>query len=158
MRQRLSREVLQSLVPAPLRRFYAAVMVRKHDDHHASHNDLGNQYLHLVSSSVFIYCYAILATDLTTAMFLGLGSLILRQVGHAILEPACHDEEKLLLGYNTPSKTIIVLTYLAIPIVLMARDGTWSLGGFIALADAIALQWWYWTLIVVFGRVAYLTW
>ena len=33
-------------------------MQRKDDDHHASHNNAANQSLHLVSSSVFIYCYA----------------------------------------------------------------------------------------------------
>jgi len=91
-------------------------------------------------------------------MFLGLAALFVRQFGHAILEPACHDEEKLLLGYNTRNKTMIVLTYTAIPIVLMARGGVWSVSEFAALSNNIALQWWYWTLIVVFGRVLFLTW
>jgi glutamate-1-semialdehyde 2,1-aminomutase len=91
-------------------------------------------------------------------MFLGLGSLFVRQFGHAILEPACHEEEKLLLGYNTRNKTLIVLGYVLIPLFLMAQAGVWSLHGFIALADPIALQWFRWTGAVVFGRVLFLTW
>jgi glutamate-1-semialdehyde 2,1-aminomutase len=158
MRQQLRREVLSSLVPMPVKRFYANVMKRKEDDHHASHNDLANQYLHLVSSATFIYCYAILALDLTQAMFLGLGALFIRQIGHAILEPACHEEEATLLGFNTPSKTLIVLGYVVIPLLLMGVAGTWSLSGFLNLADAIAVQWFRYTMAVVFGRVAYLAW
>ena len=72
-------------------------MQRKHDDHHASHNNKANQALHLVSSSVFLVCYVLLFFDITTAMCLGLAALFLRQFGHAILEPPCHDAEKLLL-------------------------------------------------------------
>jgi glutamate-1-semialdehyde 2,1-aminomutase len=131
MRVRLLREMLRSLVPVPtsVRTFYTAVMRRKDDDHHASHNNVMNQYLHLVSSSVFVYCYAILIADLTTAMFLGLASLFVRQFGHAVLEPACHDEEALLLGYNTRNKTFIVLGYAVIPIVLIAQAGVWTFTG-----------------------------
>ena len=158
MRAGLVREALGALTPAPIRTFYTAVMRRKEDDHHASHNNSMNQYLHLVSSSVFIYCYAILLADLTTAMFLGLASLFVRQFGHAVLEPACHDEEALLLGYTTPNKTLIVLGYSVIPIALMSQAGAWTLDGFLSLADPIAQVWWYWTLLVVFGRVAFLTW
>src|SRR5262249_20190430 len=113
MRARLMREMLESVVrvPAPLRTFYAAVMQRKEDDHHASHNDKANQLIHVLSSSVFIYCYAAIFSDLTRAMCWGLASLFVRQFGHAILEPPCHDQEKLLLGYTTRDKTLIVLGY-----------------------------------------------
>jgi glutamate-1-semialdehyde 2,1-aminomutase len=160
MRVRLIREMLGSLiaVPRPLQTFYTAVMQKKDDDHHASHNNAMNQYLHLVSSSVFIYCYAIMLSDLTRAMFLGLASLFVRQFGHAILEPACHDEEALLLGYNTRNKTLIVLVYALVPVVLMTQAGAWSFAGFVSLADPIALQWFRVTMTVVFGRVVYLTW
>ena len=158
MKAGLMREALGALTPMPIRTFYAAVMRRKEDDHHASHNNVANQYLHLVSSSTFIYCYAILLADLTQAMFLGLAALFVRQFGHAVLEPACHDEEALLLGYNTRNKTLIVLGYAIIPISILAKTDTWSVAGFVAQADAIALVWWYWTLAVVFGRVGFLTW
>jgi glutamate-1-semialdehyde 2,1-aminomutase len=158
MRQQLRRELLGGLVPMPVKRFHDAVMKRKDDDHHASHNDKANQYLHLFSSATFIYCYVMLPIDLTQAMFLGLAALFVRQVGHAILEPACHDEEATLLGYNTPSKSLIVLGYTLTALGVMAMSDAWSLSGFWSLRDTIALQWFRFTLAVVFGRVAYLTW
>jgi glutamate-1-semialdehyde 2,1-aminomutase len=158
MKKRLAREVIAGVLPRPLQGFYHAVMQRKDDDHHASHNNAMNQYLHLLSSSLFIYCYAIIGMNLTQAMFLGLGALFIRQLGHAVFEPSCHDEEALLLGFNTPKKTLIVIAYLAIPIVLLIKSGLWSVSGFISLSDAIALQWFRLTVAVVLSRVVYLTW
>jgi len=160
MRRRLIREMAGSLVqaPAPLRAFHAAVMQRKHDDHHASHSHAANQALHLVSSSVFLYCYAVVFSDLTTAMCVGLAALVVRQFGHAVIEPACHEEEKLLLGYTTRDKTAIVLGYLLVPVIDLARAGAWSLAGFTASLDLIALHWFRWTVFVVALRVVYLVW
>ncbi len=160
MRSKLIAEVVGSLaqVPQPVQAFYAEVMRRKSDDHHASHSDRMNQLLHLLSSSVFIYCYVIIFSDLTVAMCLGLASLFVRQFGHAVLEPPCHDKEETLLGYNTRNKTLIVLGYVLIPLVHALRASTWS---FSATADAMPLvaeQWFVWTVLVVGGRVAYLVW
>jgi glutamate-1-semialdehyde 2,1-aminomutase len=160
MKSRLIREMLGSLVPMPrpLRLFCAEVMQRKHDDHHASHSNPINQWLHLVSSSLFVYCYALALFDLTTAMYLGLFSLFIRQFGHAILEPPCHDKEALLLGFNTRNKTLIFLGYLLVPITHMARDGGWTIAVFSSMIPAIAWQWFLWTLLVVGGRVVFLVW
>jgi glutamate-1-semialdehyde 2,1-aminomutase len=160
MKLRLVREMLGSLVrmPKPLRTFYAEVMQRKVDDHHASHSNKVNQFFHLLSSSVFIYCYVLAFHDLTTAMCLGLASLFVRQFGHAILEPPCHDKEALLLGYNTRNKTLIVLGYALIPAIHTALAGAWSFDGFASIVPAISLHWFVWTLFVVLGRVAYLVW
>jgi glutamate-1-semialdehyde 2,1-aminomutase len=160
MRTRLMREMLGSLVqaPRPLRTFYAEVMQRKEDDHHASHSNGVNQFFHLLSSSVFIYCYVLAFSDLTTAMCLGLAALFVRQFGHAILEPPCHDKEALLLGYNTRNKTIVVLGYILIPIIHIAQADLWNLDILSSIIPAIAQQWFFWTLLVVLGRVAYLVW
>jgi glutamate-1-semialdehyde 2,1-aminomutase len=154
MKTQLIRELLGSLVqpPKPLQTFYAEVMQRKKDDHHASHSNGVNQFFHLLSSSVFIYCYILAFFDLTTAMCLGLGSLVVRQFGHAVLEPPCHDKEALLLGYNTRNKTLIVLGYILIPVIHYFQAGSWTT----ALIAPIALHWFFWTLSVVFGRVLYL--
>jgi glutamate-1-semialdehyde 2,1-aminomutase len=156
MRVRLMQEVLGSLVPKPLKEFYTEVMRRKDDDHHASHNNKANQYLHLLSSSAFIYCYVALFTDMTTAMFLGVASLFVRQFGHAILEPPCHDEEETLLGYNTRNKSLIFAGYMAVPVILAVRQGVWTWSGLSGLAPEIARQWFYFTAAVVLGRVIYL--
>jgi glutamate-1-semialdehyde 2,1-aminomutase len=160
MRTRLIQDFVGSVVavPKPLATFYTAVMQRKKDDHHASHSDKTNQLIHLVSSSVFIWCYATIFTDLTKAMCWGLASLCVRQLGHAVIEPPCHDKEALLLGYTTRDKTLVVLGYLMIPFIDVARGGTWSASAFPALLDLIALHWFRWTVFVVSLRVALLTW
>src|SRR5262245_12294300 len=160
MRTKLVREMLGSLIqpPQPLRTFYAEVMQRKEDDHHASHSNGVNQFFHLLSSSVFIYCYVLAFSDLTTAMCLGLAALFVRQFGHAILEPPCHDKEALLLGYNTRNKTLIVLGYVLIPIIQMVQAEAWTVEVLTSLIPIIAQQWFFWTLLVVLGRVAYLVW
>jgi len=158
MRLRLIRELLTALVPVPrpVQSFYTEVMRRKKDDHVASHSDTVNQLFHIVSSSVFLGCYVLAFWDLTTAMWAGLAALFLRQFGHAILEPPCHDKEATLLGYNTRNKTMILGTYLAIPIVNLVSSGAWSIEAVRQLAAPVALQWFVWTGVVVAGRVAYL--
>ena len=42
--------------------FIKEINKRKQDDHHASHSNEVNQFLHLLSSSLFIYCYKIMFT------------------------------------------------------------------------------------------------
>jgi len=160
MRRMLVREVLGSLlrVPRPVQTFYAEVMRRKKDDHHASHSDLTNQLFHIISSSVFLGCYALAFWDLTTAMWAGLGALFLRQMGHAILEPPCHDKEALLLGFNTRNKTLILGAYLAIPAFHLLRAEAWTLAALAPVMATVARQWFLWTLAVVGGRVLYLMW
>jgi glutamate-1-semialdehyde 2,1-aminomutase len=160
MRTRLIREIVGSLVrvPATIQGFYAEVMRRKVDDHHASHSNTANQVLHIVSSSAFMVCYALVFWDLTTAMWASLIALFLRQIGHAVLEPPCHDKEATLLGYNTRNKTLILGVYLAIPTVHLAIAPAWTVDALRPIAGAVAEQWLLWTAIVVAGRVAYLLW
>ncbi len=159
MRMRVLWDVLGSVVriPRPLQSFYTEIMRRKRDDHHASHSNLTNQLLHLISSSVFIGCYVLAFRHLTIAMWAGLAALFLRQIGHAILEPPCHDREAVLLGYNTRSKTFILGTYLLIPLIQLARTA-WTGEALQSLAEPVALHWFLWTLAVVGGRVVYLVW
>ena len=160
MRMQLVREVVGSLVrvPRPVHTFYTEVMRRKKDDHHASHSDLTNQLFHIVSSSVFLGCYALAFWDLTTAMWAGLAALFLRQIGHAVLEPPCHDKEATLLGFNTRNKTLVLGVYLAIPVVHLLLAPAWTVAALGPLVATVAQQWFVWTLIVVGGRVAYLMW
>src|SRR5262244_3192318 len=160
MRTRLIREMAASLVqiPQPLTSFYAEVMQRKQDDHHASHSNGINQFFHLLSSSVFIYCYVIAFSDLTKAMCVGLAALFVRQFGHAVLEPPCHDKEALLLGFNTRNKTLIVIGYLLIPIIHVMQASALTVEVLTSITATVAQQWFLWTVTVVGGRVAYLVW
>ncbi len=160
MRARLVREFVGSLVPVPrsLRSFHAEVMRRKTHDHHASHSNAANQVLHIISSGTFLGCYALAFWDLTAAMWLGVAALFLRQIGHAVLEPPCHDKEATLLGYNTRNKTLILGVYLLIPAVHLARASSWTAAALGPLAAPVARDLFFWTLAVVAGRVAYLVW
>jgi glutamate-1-semialdehyde 2,1-aminomutase len=160
MRKRLFWEMFGSLVrvPKPLQRFYTEIMERKADDHHASHSNLINQCFHIVSSSVFICCYLLAFWDLTRAMCIGLVAYFLRQFGHAILEPPCHDKEKLLLWFNTRNKTIILAGYFLIPLIHMVKARSFTVAAFPAMIAAIAEHWFVWTVAVILGRVVYLIW
>jgi len=163
MRSRLIWEMAKSVVqvPKPLVTFYNDIMQRKKDDHHASHSNLINQFFHLLSSSTFIFCYFLIFINFDLAMFLGLAALFVRQTGHAILEPPCHDKEKALLGFNTRNKSIIVGGYILIPIVQiakLARTGSLTFESVISIVPAVALQWFLLTLAAVLGRVIYLMW
>jgi len=158
MRGRLMWEMLGSLVqvPKPLKSFYAEVMRRKKDDHHASHSHVVNQLLHLISSSAFMYCYVVAFADLTKAMCIGLAALFVRQFGHAVLEPPCHDKEARLLGFNTRNKTLIVIGYLLIPIISMVQASALTVEVLTSMTATVAQQWFLWIVVVVVGRVAYL--
>ena len=131
--------------------FIAAVMRQKEIDHHASHSNLINQWLHLISSSIFIYCYGIFMNDYSTAMYLGLFSLVIRQSGHYIFEPPCHEKEQAMLGFDTESKVQVVITYAVIPLLLM---GYLQFSGMVDIS--LAQAWLGVTFTVVFGRVALL--
>ncbi len=158
MRRGLVREMLGALVrvPQPIQTFHAEIMRRKKDDHHASHSNVINQLLHIVSSSAFLVCYGLVFWDLTVAMWAGLAALFLRQIGHAVLEPPCHDKEAVLLGYNTRNKTLILGAYLLIPAVYLAQASSWTGDALWALAAPVAQALFVWTGLVVAGRVAYL--
>ena len=158
MRAQLIKEMIGSLVqvPRPLQSFYREVMRRKRDDHHASHSNVTNQFLHILSSSVFLACYAYALWDLPTAMWAGMAALFVRQFGHAILEPPCHDKEATLLGYNTRNKTMILGSFLLLPFANIAVAGSWSLEGVRAVAPLVGYQWFGLMAAVVGGRVAYL--
>jgi len=157
-RRRVAADLARSLVAPgqPIRAFYSEVMRRKHDDHVASHSDRTNQFLHLLSSSAFLVCYVLVFSDLVTAMWIGLGALFLRQMGHALIEPPCHDREQLLLGYDTRSKSVILALYGLIPVVncIAAPTLSWAIAG--ALIGDIALQWFAFTALVIAFRVAVL--
>jgi len=157
--RRVRQDMIQSAFPlaTTLKTFYHDVMGRKHEDHVASHSNRINQCMHLVSSTVFLICYVLIFIDLPLAMWLGLGSLFLRQFGHAIIEPPCHDKEQLLLGFDTRSKTVIVACYLLMPVIDLLLAPNHEPGWLGAVADQVAMHWFAFTLLVIIGRVGVLT-
>jgi glutamate-1-semialdehyde 2,1-aminomutase len=159
IKRQIARDMLAAIVQPPraLASFYGEVMRRKHDDHLASHSDSTNQLLHLLSSATFIFCYWLVFSDLVTAMWLGLAALFVRQMGHALIEPPCHDKEQLLLGFDTRSKTRVVGIYLLIPLVNAVHADHLDIASLAPLAGDVARQWFAFTALVVFGHVARLT-
>jgi glutamate-1-semialdehyde 2,1-aminomutase len=63
-----------------------------------------------------------------------------------------------LLGFNTRNKTLIVVGYLLIPVAHMVQARSLAYSVFVDRLPAIAEHWWFWTQIVILGRVAYLMW
>ena len=160
MRARLMRELAGSLLqlPPPVRTFYRGscsarkTIIMRHT--------VTRRISSCISSAraCSSYCYAVIFSDLTTAMCLGLASLLVRQFGHAVIEPACHDKEELLLGYTPATRHSSSSEYLLIPVIDVARAGVWTMAGFTAQLDIIALHWFRWTAFVVLLRVSYLIW
>ena len=124
----------KAVPPETLQQFYEEVMRRKEDDHAASHSNTVNQFMHLISSTIFIINYYTIWSNCTATMATGLFSLFLRQSGHAIFEPPCHDEEELLLGFNTRSKCFVVAGYTLAPLISLLRLSN-DVGFFYALAS-----------------------
>ena len=155
IKSQITRDMVAALVQPPrvLANFYREVMRRKHDDHLASHSNSTNQFLHLLSSSTFIFCYWLVFSDLVSAMWLGLAALFIRQLGHAVIEPPCHDKEQLLLGFDTRAKTKVVAFYLLIPLVNALHVGHLDEQVLPTLAASVAKQWFAFTALVVFGHV-----
>jgi len=140
--------------PRTLKEFYEEIMRRKEDDHKASHSNCVNQFMHLISSSIFIVNYYTIWGDITFTMITGLFSLLLRQSGHAIFEPPCHDEEQLLLGFNTRSKCFVVAGYTLAPtMALLQISGSVD---FWSILAPIGCSWLYVTLFFVLGHTALL--
>eukprot|EP00286_Rhodomonas_abbreviata_P011676 CAMPEP_0181318376 /NCGR_PEP_ID=MMETSP1101-20121128/16971_1 /TAXON_ID=46948 /ORGANISM="Rhodomonas abbreviata, Strain Caron Lab Isolate" /LENGTH=252 /DNA_ID=CAMNT_0023425837 /DNA_START=48 /DNA_END=806 /DNA_ORIENTATION=+ len=141
-----------------LSEFYRGIMRQKQIDHEASHANLINQYLHLWSSAIFLWCYATFAVDYRRAVYWGLFSLIIRQSGHYIFEPPCHDKEQAMLGFDTAKKVKIVLLYFTLPTVMLIQLTQWGrTKSFFTRYDiAVADLWLVATVAVVGGRTLFL--
>jgi glutamate-1-semialdehyde 2,1-aminomutase len=160
MRTLFIREMTGSLIQVPqaVKAFYVELMQRKHDDHVASHSNFVNQFFHLLSSSVFIFCYVFIFFDLTQAMCIGLAALFVRQFGHAILEPPSHDKEQALLGFNTRDKSLLVVGYFLLPVLHLIKAGSMSSSTLASIVAPVAHEWFYLTTAVVLGHITYLIW
>jgi glutamate-1-semialdehyde 2,1-aminomutase len=130
-------------------------MKQKQIDHEASHSNLINQFLHLISSSIFLYCYAIFFNNYREAVYLGLASLILRQSGHYIFEPPCAEKEAAMLGFDTISKVKICIVYFVLPTLFLVQlTRVEAVNNVIEKYDiTVADLWILATLVIVFGRV-----
>jgi glutamate-1-semialdehyde 2,1-aminomutase len=70
------------------------------------------------------------------------------------MEPPCHDEEELLLGFNTRSKCFVVAGYTLAPLVtLLQLSGSYN---FIQALEPVAKSWLLVTMFFVLGHTALL--
>jgi len=87
-----------------------------------------------------------------------LGSLVLRQAGHYVFEPPCHEKEQAMLGFDTKKKVKIVITYFIIPtLFLIGLSYNSKFSEVVSQYDVtVADLWLIATFCVVFGRVLFL--
>jgi len=158
VKRMIGQKVAWATVADPMVDFYERIMEQKAVDHHASHSNLINQFMHLVSSAIFLVCYWVIVASrfghYRMAMFWGLGSLILRQSGHYIFEPPCAEREALSLGFDTAKKVKICIAFALVPFTLLLQPALAKMG--VSLEMGLADVWMMLTLVVVFGRVVFL--
>ena len=138
-----------------MKTFYEGIMKQKQIDHEASHSNLINQWLHLVSSGMFLYCYATFTNDYRFAVYFAIASLILRQSGHYIFEPPCHDKEQAMLGFDTRNKVRVCILYFVLPSLFLVQLTQWGKTAaiFTKYDVSVADVWLVATFAVVGGRV-----
>ena len=136
-------------MPRPLRRFYADSDAAQEGRPSRVPQRRRTSSSTSSARACFSCCYALAFWDLTTAMWAGLAALLLRQIGHAVLEPPCHDKEAVLLGHTPTRPDPRALLPGRVRGAGEPIDGDGA-GGTVGGA-ALFL----WTALVVVGRVAY---
>jgi hypothetical protein len=97
------------------------------DDHRYYHHSRINQFLHLISATSFLVAYAYLFIDPVVSAYIAwLISMTSRQAGHFFFEPKDYDsynqatqeyKEEIKIGYNLNRKRVLMLCWLAVPVV-----------------------------------------
>jgi hypothetical protein len=108
--------------------FAEALREQRWDDHRFYHHSRVNQSLHLFSACCFLASYALIAFDVSTAVWIGwIGAWVSRQIGHFFFEPKGYDEvnamshaekEAVKVGYNLTRKYVLLAIFLASPVAL----------------------------------------
>jgi len=97
------------------------------DDHRYYHHSRINQFLHLISATSFLVAYVYLFIDPVVSAYIAwLISMTTRQAGHFFFEPKDYDsynqatqeyKEEIKIGYNLNRKRVLMLCWLAVPVV-----------------------------------------
>ncbi len=117
--------------------FMQALRAQRLDDHRYYHHSRINQSLHLLSAVSFVVAYGLLFVDPAAAAILAwCVSMVSRQAGHFFFEPRGFDEvnqasdhhkEAIKLGYNVRRKVVLMLAWVAVPMVLWLQPSLWGL-------------------------------
>jgi len=125
------------------------IIKQKQITRETSHSNKINQFLHLISSCIFIYCYTIFLNNYRMAAYLSMISFLIRQSGHFFFEPSC--QEKDILGFDTVSKIKICIVYFSLPILLRIFHDQFYDTQFYDIQ--VVDLWIFVTFVIVFGRV-----
>merc|ERR1712146_235116 len=136
-------------IPGP-KALFTEMMIHKEIDHNAAHLQLGNQFLHLVSSIMMNVVYVLMFTHpLKYAAMITIAAQTLRQGGHFFIEGNATSKEKLKIGYTTRMKQYAVYGF--IPLVF----SVWHFGDFRSTIDGWSLAFLCYGILISF-RVVFL--
>lgn len=117
--------------------FMQALRAQRLDDHRYYHHSRINQSLHLFSALSFVAAYGLLFVDPAAAAILAwCVSMVSRQAGHFFFEPRGYDavnqasdehKEAIKLGYNIRRKVVLMLAWVAVPVVLWLAPSVFGL-------------------------------
>lgn len=144
----------QTIAPK-LSAFRHALDEQRWDDHRFYHHSLANQSLHFLSASTFLAAYLLLFVDPAVASLLSWGvAMVSRQAGHFFFEPRGYDrannathahKEAIKVGYNLRRKVVLMGTWAALPLLLLASPTLWgvfaSIPGPIGFLRHAGLMW-----------------
>lgn len=106
------------------------------------HTNAINQMLHLISSTIFCFCYIYAFFNFENSVYLCVLALFIRQIGHYIFEPNNEEGEKKLLGVTTKDKLKLISAY--------------AVSGLVShyLLDELASMMFYTTLIFILNHIS----
>jgi hypothetical protein len=117
--------------------FFQTVQVQRDDDHRFYHHSRINQSLHLLSACTFVVAYVLLFIDPAVAALLAWTvAMVSRQAGHFFFEPKGYDhvnqathehKEEIKVGYNLRRKVVLMLLWVALPLLFWMEPGLFGL-------------------------------
>ncbi len=152
--------------------FFRTVQVQRDDDHRYYHHSRINQSLHLLSACTFVCSYVLLLIDPAVAALLAWTvAMVSRQAGHFFFEPRGYDhvnqathahKEAIKVGYNLRRKVVLMLLWVAVPLLLWMAPGLFGLvepaSGLEGWARHVGLAWLALGVAAVLMRTVHLFW
>lgn len=121
----------------PMHDFFRTVQIQRDDDHRYYHHSRINQSLHLLSACTFVCSYVLLFVDPAAAALLAWTvAMTSRQAGHFFFEPKGYDhvnqathayKEEIKVGYNLRRKVVLMLLWVAVPLLLWLQPDLFGL-------------------------------
>ncbi|MGC3985175.1 MAG: hypothetical protein QM777_10850 [Pseudorhodoferax sp.] len=117
--------------------FFQTLQIQRDDDHRYYHHSRINQSLHLLSACTFVCSYVLLFIDPAAAALLAWTvAMVSRQAGHFFFEPRGYDhvnqathahKEAIKVGYNLRRKVVLMLLWVALPLLLWLQPDLFGL-------------------------------